>query len=278
MVFGFAGQLFMRLSNRELGLAATRAYNEWIDEKWAAPYPSRIIKCQVTWLLDPEVAAGEIYRNAAREFKAVTFPDDPAALGLPPISDECWDPFLGACEETETAINLHVGSSSRSLPGGLMIHGLVAARLWMESAHVPLRFPNIKLVMAEGGCGWVPMWIDQLNWHLRHAQLPSEFYHWPRDAMPPDEVIRRNFFFTTYYDPSILALREQIGIDNIMFESDYPHEDSSWPNTQSFLAEQIGSLPQDEIEKLAWKNAACLYRLSVTPHSLGWEPSEPSGV
>src|ERR1700722_12679072 len=119
MVFGFAGQLFMRLPDQEFGLAAMRAYNDWVADGWWAPHPQRIIPCQVAWLLDPVIAAREIRRNAARGFRAVTFTEDPSKLGLPPISDEYWEPFLAACSETETVINLHTGSSSQILPGGL---------------------------------------------------------------------------------------------------------------------------------------------------------------
>jgi predicted TIM-barrel fold metal-dependent hydrolase len=268
MVFGFAGQLFGKLQDREFGLAALRAYNDWIVESWAGPYPDRIIPCQVAWLWDPQVAAKEIRRNAARGFKAVAFSEKPDKLGLPAIADPVWDPFLGACAETATVINLHTGSSSEILPGGLAINGLVAAQEWLQTAQVPLRFPDIKIVMSEGGIGWVPMLLDQLVYRRRHEKLPDSFVHWPQGAPPPDEVLLRNFWFTSFYDPSTLGLRHRIGVDRIMFESDYPHPDSSWPDSQAFLAAQVAGLPASDIERLTWRNAAEVYRHPITPELL----------
>ena len=113
--FGFAGQRFLRMHDGELALASMRAYNDWIVEEWAAPYPDRIIPCQIPWLADVDTAAAEIRRNADRGFKAVAFSENPEKLGLPSIHTRHWDPFFEACEETGTVVNLHVGSSSETL-------------------------------------------------------------------------------------------------------------------------------------------------------------------
>ncbi len=268
MVFGFAGQLFMKLKDHDFGVAAMRAYNDWIAEGWAGPYPERIIPCQVTWLLDACVAAQEVRRNAARGFKAVAFTENPAKLGLASIADRSWDPFLAACAETGTAINLHTGSSSEILPGGLAINGFVAAMDWLLAGQVALRFPDIKIVMAEGGIGWVPMLLDRLFYKRRHDKVPDTFHNWPGTAPTPEEVLHRNFWFTSFFDPSAIVLRTHIGVDKIMFESDYPHQDSSWPDTQAFLSSQVQSVPQEDVDLMTWKNAANLYRLSVTPATL----------
>ncbi|HEX7094342.1 MAG TPA: amidohydrolase family protein, partial [Acidimicrobiales bacterium] len=94
--FGFAGQRFLRIKDEELGLAAMRAYNDWVIESWAGAYPDRIIPCQVPWLSDPQIAAQEIERNAERGFKAVTFSENPEKLGLPSLYTGWWDPFFRA--------------------------------------------------------------------------------------------------------------------------------------------------------------------------------------
>ena len=268
MMFGFAGQLFMRLPDREFGLACMRAYNVWILEGWAGPYPDRIIPLQVTWLPDPEIAAAEIRRNAARGFRAVAFSENPAKLGLPALTDKQWDPFFEACSDTGTAINIHTGSSSEVLPGGLAINGMVAVMDWLTKARVPLRFPDIRIVSAEGGIGWVPMVIDQLVYRARYEREADPAGAWPSTAPSAEDVLRRNFWFTSYFDPSALSLRHEIGIDKIMFEADYPHGSSSWPDSQEFLAGQMASFPQDDIDRLTWRNAADLYGLTVTPEVL----------
>ncbi len=114
-IFGFAGQRFMRMNDRELGLASMRAYNDWIFEEWYSPHPDRFIPSQITWLHDVEIAAAEIYKNAERGFTAVAFSENPEKLGLPSINSGYWAPFFRACQETDTVINLHVGSSSQTM-------------------------------------------------------------------------------------------------------------------------------------------------------------------
>ena len=112
---GFVGQrISLAPADPDLGMAAMRAWNDWMLEEWCGRDPDRMIPMQLPWLRDPEVAAAEIRRNAERGFKAVTFSESPDKLGLPSIHTGYWDPFLAACEETETVVCLHVGSSSTS--------------------------------------------------------------------------------------------------------------------------------------------------------------------
>lgn len=268
--FGFAGQVFMRMKDRELGLACVRAFNDWIHEEWVSPYPDRIIACQVTWLHDPDLAAREIERNAARGFKAVSFSENPWKLGLPSIHQRHWDPFLRACEETGTVINLHVGSSSETfVPGpdslavlGVLfpVNGFAACADWLY-AGIPLRYPQIRIALSEGGIGWVPMMLDRIDYTNRHGIHARQIF----GGLDPVEIVRRNFWFTTFSDPRTLPLRHEIGLDRIMFETDYPHSDSSWPDTQELLARQLAGVPEDEAARLTWQNAAELYRHPVSP-------------
>jgi predicted TIM-barrel fold metal-dependent hydrolase len=262
--FGFAGQVFMRMQDRELGLASMRAYNDWIIEEWVAPYPERMIPCQITWLHDPVTAAAEIKRNAARGFKAVSFSENPYKLGLPSIHQRHWDPFLRACEETETVVNLHIGSSSETIvpsPDSVQalavlfpINGLAACADWLY-AGVCARFPKLKIAFSEGGIGWVPMLLDRVEYSQRHGVRRQLF-----GDDDPVELVRRNFWFTTFSDGRSLALRHEIGVDRIMVETDYPHSDSSWPDSQEILAQQLRDVPDDEAERLTWRNAVELYR------------------
>ena len=112
LVAGFCGSVFIRSDDPELGLACLRAWNQWHHEVWAGTYPDRIIPLQLPWLADVEVAAAEVRANAELGFKAVSFPEFPAQLGLPSIFTGHWDPFFAACEETGTVVCLHTGSSA----------------------------------------------------------------------------------------------------------------------------------------------------------------------
>ena len=111
LIAGFSGTVFWKSDDPELGLAVLRAWNDWHLEAWAGAYPDRIIPLQLPWLADPQLAADELRRNAERGFKAVSFPELPAQCGLPSLHTGVWDPFLAACEETDTVVCLHTGSA-----------------------------------------------------------------------------------------------------------------------------------------------------------------------
>ena len=153
LLAGFAGTMFARANDQELGQACVRAWNDWHHEVWAGTYPERIIPLQITWLNDPAVAAHEVRRNAARGFKALSFPENPHHIGLPSMHTDHWDPLLAACEETDTVMCLHTGSASWSAgtPGAPLelsttlfpVNGIVATADWLW-ARIPLRFPRLE--------------------------------------------------------------------------------------------------------------------------------------
>ncbi len=269
LVAGFCGSVFIRSDDPELGLACLRAWNDWHADVWAATYPDRIIPLQLPWLNDVTLAADEVRVNAERGFKAVSFPEFPAQLGLPSIFTDYWDPLFAACQETETVICLHTGASSWAplpspsppfelLPTLFPVNALIAAGEWLWSG-VPLRFPDLSIAMSEGGIGWVPMLLDRVDYVLDHSASGSESESWP-SKLRPSEVLRRNFWFCTIDDPSLVELRYVIGVDHIMVESDYPHADSTWPDTQAVLEATLGGIGDVELRMMAAGNAARLFR------------------
>ena len=108
---GFSGYRLQLGHDADLALAAVRAWNSYHQEVWAGTHPGRIIPLQIPWLLDPWVAAAEIHSNAERGFRAVSFTESPDKMDLPSLYSDHWDPFFRACEETETVVCLHFGSS-----------------------------------------------------------------------------------------------------------------------------------------------------------------------
>ena len=111
LLAGFAGVVFSQSKDQELGLACMRAWNDWHLDVWAGTHPERIIALQIPWLSDPVLAGDEIRKNAARGFKTVSLPENPVDLGMPSMHTDHWDPLLRACEETQTVVCLHNGSS-----------------------------------------------------------------------------------------------------------------------------------------------------------------------
>ncbi|HEY8524387.1 MAG TPA: amidohydrolase family protein [Acidimicrobiales bacterium] len=266
MITGFCGRVFSQARDQELGLAVTRAWNDWLYEEWYSPYPDRIIPLGITWLSDPEIGAEEIRRNAERGFRSVTLPERPHRIGFPSLFSGYWDPIIAACAETDTVISLHVGSSggydhpegSPTLQLGATMFGqlsLSACAEWLWSRY-PARYPELKIAMSEGGIGWVAMLLDRLDNIVDRSGYALDGF----GDLRPAEVLKRNFWFCTIDDPSTIDTRHRIGVENIMLETDYPHGDGTWPDTQEVIASAWGHLPDDELRLLCHENAARLYR------------------
>ncbi|MEO6124684.1 MAG: amidohydrolase family protein [Ilumatobacteraceae bacterium] len=279
---GFAGQrLQLTVSDPRLALASVRAWNDWCIEDWSGPYPDRIIPMQLPYLLDPVVAAEEVRRNAERGFKAITFSEAPDKLGLPSLHTDHWDPLMAACEETGTVISLHIGSSSTSpstsddAPAdvvGVLFFGyaMFSAVDWLYSK-IPVRFPNIKFCMSEGGIGWVAGLMDRLDHVLGYHEM---YGTWTGIELTPREVLQRNFWFCAIDDPAGFEQRHHIGLEHILIESDYPHADSNWPDTQAHFHRQLAGMPAYDIERITWRNAAELFGLDIPPSVIA-DPNAP---
>ena len=147
-------------------------------------------------------------------------------------------------------LNLHVGSSgfAKMPPGAPMLElgatlfrpmAFESCAEWLWSGW-PARYPELKIAMSEGGIGWVAGLIDRLDNIMARSGYGSG---WPDKDVTPSDVLRRNFWFCMIDDPSTIATRHAIGVDNILFESDYPHGDGTWPDTQAVIERMLGDLP-----------------------------------
>ena len=147
--------MFSACRDPGLGLAVTRAWNDWLYEAWWQPYPERIIPCGITFLADPELGAAEIRRNAERGFRSVTLPERPHRIGLPSLFSGYWDPIVAACAETGHG-HLASTSGSSGMPDmpedspqvalGATLFGqmsLSACAEWLWSG-LPVRFPTSR--------------------------------------------------------------------------------------------------------------------------------------
>jgi predicted TIM-barrel fold metal-dependent hydrolase len=271
LIAGFCGSNFSRCSDPDLGLACVRAWNDWHLDEWVGPRTDRFIPLQLPWLSDPEVAAAEVRRNAERGFRAVSFLEQPVDMGLPSLHTDHWDPFLRACEETGTVICLHCASSgwsaSRSpyAPLELLttlfpVNALVTCADWLWSG-VPVRFPQLRICLAESGIDWVPMLINRIDYVMDHSA--SGLSSWADPERHPSEVLRQAFWFGVIDLTSSLVLRDEIGVDHIVLESDYPHADSTWPDTSTRAAQALASLAPGEIDAISWANASQLFDFPV---------------
>lgn len=277
ITFGFAGQRLSLLPNQPAAYAFVRAYNDWLHEDVASRHPERFVCSQIAWLRDPVVGAQEIYRNAERGFRAVLFPENPERFGLPSVHKRHWDPILAACEETETVLNIHLGtglqgsrvSTDSPLPvikGSIAVNPSLSAFDWVFSG-IPVRYPRIKISFTEGGVDFVPLVYGRLD-TLWNDSLDG---FWD-DELKPAEVLIRNFWFSGLYDVGAYDFLSRVCPDHVMLETDFPHGDSIWPNSQEHFAARLASIRPDHVRKFAIENAAELYRHPVPncpPSTLG---------
>ncbi len=170
----FCGQTFLEAKDRDLAMLCVRAYNDWMVEEWSAGTDGRLIPLCLIPLWDPAAAAAEVRRNAARGVPAVCFSEIPYHLGLPSIHDhEHWEPFFAACEETDTVVCMHIGSSSKmpatspdapaSVQATLSFNNAMGSLSDFLYSGVLVRHPGLKLAYSEGQIGWLPYILERAD-------------------------------------------------------------------------------------------------------------------
>lgn len=270
----FCGQTFTEAKDKELALLCVQAYNDWMVDEWCAGSDGRLIPLVIVPLWDATMAADEVRRNAARGVRAVCFSEIPAYLGLPSIHDpdNYWDPFFAACDETSMIVNMHIGSSSKMPSTSADAPAAVGSSLTHINAELSMtdflfsglfeRFSNLKVAYSEGQIGWIPyllhrmdaVWEDNRGWGGVADKVPN----------PPSTYFPDHVFGCFFDDPNGLKLIDEIGADNITYESDYPHSDSTWPNTAQLALEQMAGLSDEQIWKVVRGNAIKLFGLDLT--------------
>jgi predicted TIM-barrel fold metal-dependent hydrolase len=261
----FCGQTFLEATDRELALLCVRAYNDWMVEEWCAPSGGRMIPLIIVPLWDPQLAAAEVRRNAARGVHAVCFSEIPPNLGLPSIhdADGYWEPFFAACNEAQVTINMHIGSGSKMPSTSPDAPAAVGSTLtfanccfsmvdWLMSG-VLTRHPELVIAYSEGQIGWIPYILERADtvWHENRG--------WGGIAdkvlEPPSELFKRHVYGCFFDDPHGLRSIDEIGVDRITYETDYPHSDSTWPHSAKIAAEQTADLPADVVHRVLRGNA-----------------------
>jgi predicted TIM-barrel fold metal-dependent hydrolase len=270
---GFSGRLFSATEDKDLALATLRAYNDWHVDEWCGSYPGRFIPMGLPVLWDPQLAGDEVRRLAEKGVHSVTFTENPATLGYPSFHSDHWDPLWQACCDTGTVLSIHLGSSGQlavtapDAPVDVMITlqpmnicQAAADLLW---SRVLKQFPSIRIALSEGGTGWIPYFLDRLDrtYDMHHRWTGQDF----GDKLP-SEVFREHFLTCFIADPVGIRLRDMIGLDNIAWECDYPHSDSSWPEAPEELVEAAAGVPQDELDKITYQNAMRWYSYDPFAH------------
>jgi predicted TIM-barrel fold metal-dependent hydrolase len=259
---GFAARQFYVTPDKEMALALLRAYNDWHVDEWCGSYPGRFIPLGLVPIWDPELMAAEVRRLAAKGCRAITFSENPAKIDLPSLHSDHWDPFWAACEDEQTVVCLHIGSSSQLVvtaddaPIDVLISlqpvNLVQAAADLIWSPIFRKFPSFKVAMSEGGIGWIPYFLDRIDYVYEHhkAWTGQNF----GDQLP-SQVFKERVITCFIDDPAGVKMRHDIGLDTITWECDYPHSDSTWPTSPERLMKSLDGVPDDEINQMTYINA-----------------------
>jgi predicted TIM-barrel fold metal-dependent hydrolase len=291
----FCGQVFWEGKDRELGLLSVKAYNDWMLDEWCGAAPGRFIPLILLPLWDPRAAAAEMERCAAKGAHAFAFSENPALLKLPSIhsEDRYWDPVWSVAQDAEMVVCMHQGSSSHRFEMSADAPYL-ATQAWGIGSKLSgtlldwlfgpvfVRYPGVKIAMSEGGIGWIPYFLE------RAEQVLDKQRYWASkgsrevvgglikagskakentsdvDLMTLD--IRQTFKDHVYgcfiEDESGLENLRFIGADNVMIETDYPHADSTWPNSIKVAHQQLSRFDEDTQYKILRGNAERLFHFT----------------
>jgi predicted TIM-barrel fold metal-dependent hydrolase len=272
---GFAGRLFAT-EDPEFSVALVQAYNDWHIDEWCGAYPARFIPMAIPVIWDAEECAKEVRRVAKKGVHALTFTENPAAMGYPSFHNEYWNPLWKALCDTNTVMNVHIGSSGRlaitapDAPMDVMITlqpmNIVQAAADLLWSRPIKEYPDLKVALSEGGTGWIPYFLERAD---RTYEMHSTWTHQNfGGGKLPSDVFREHFLTCFISDKVGVALRNMIGIDNICWEADYPHSDSMWPGAPEELWEVLSAnnVPDDEINKMAYQNAMRWYSFDPFSH------------
>ena len=273
---GFAARLFAT-DDPDFSLALVRAYNDWHIDQWCAAAPGRFIPMALPAIWDPVACAGEVRRVSEKGVHALSFTENPTALGYPSFHDlSYWKPLWDALVDTDTVMNVHIGSSGRlaitsaDAPMDVMItlqpmNIVQAAADLLWSAPIKA-YPGLKIALSEGGTGWIPYFLDRVD---RTYAMHSTWTHQDFGGKLPSEVFREHFLTCFISDPVGVKNRHEIGVDNICWEMDYPHSDSMWPGAPEELMAVFDTygVPDDEIDKMTYENACRWYSFDPFAHT-----------
>ena len=239
----FAGQGFLERADKDLALTCLRIYNDWMIDDWCGGAgKGRLIPLTLVPLWSPQLAAEEVRRCAAKGSYAIAFSENPSKLGVPSMYTGEWDVLWQACVETGTSVSMHIGSSS-SMPSTSDDAPLATSMsLYAQNAQGSLcdwvfsgslqRFPDLTIAYAESQVGWMPFQLERMDAVWRDGRGGVDDV-----TVAPSEQVHGRVYGCVFDDLHGLINREAVGLDHILFETDYPHSDGTFPHSRKVAHE-----------------------------------------
>lgn len=236
LLFPSVGLWCYLIETRELALAAAQVYNDWLRDTFMSTSP-RYLGTAMIPLVDVDDAVGEIRRAAGLGYRGMLLPATPPT----PYNDERYEPVWATLAETGTVPCLHVGTGADPMvtrgQGGAIINyvetffPMQRSALNLVAAGVFDRYPDLHLLCVEGGASWLPGLMDRMD---EAAETHADWVR-PRLSRSPSQTVRDQVHATFQHDRSVLDSLATTGVHSVLWGSDYPHLEGTWPNTRKIL-------------------------------------------
>ena len=243
----------------------SRAFTDHLLD-FAAHDPERLAVSYQVPIIDIGYAVEEVQRLAGLGARSVHLPNFPSEIGLPDYHDDVYDPLWGVLQETGIAISHHLGirhwlydifrrdpTPQAAIFTSMPALALSEVMAWWILTGTLERFPALKIVFVEPSLYWLPGFIASLDRKAEHG------YDLPGLRLTPSEYFHRNMACTFMDDDVGLQLRHLVGIENILWSTDFPHPATTWPNSQQIVARQFADIPPEERDLICSANAARIY-------------------
>jgi predicted TIM-barrel fold metal-dependent hydrolase len=248
---------------------ATRAFNSALAE-FASADPARLIVSYQIPIHDIDIAIEEVKWAAATGCKSLQLPVFPAELGLADYWDSRYDPLWAVIQDVDLPVCCHIGLNTRledlalrdpTPQKGVLVPVVAlstgeAFGMWVLGG-VFERFPRLKVVFVEPGLGWVSWWL-----YIVDDMAARQGYDFPALKQKPSDYFRQNVYLTFIDEPdAIRQAHDRLGIENIMWSSDYPHPVSSWPRSQEIVDNMFRDASDHDRDLVLHGNATRVWNL-----------------
>ena len=277
----FDAKNILSMGDTELQLRCIQAYNDFQTE-WGSVAPGRYVAVASLPFWDLQATLAEIERCAGLGHRGIVFTQDPGFFGLPELTDRYWDPMWASAQEKQMPVNFHIASGNLDLfnvghadNGPHANYAAMGVSFFLGNARtiaqlvtggICHRFPSLNFVSVESGIGWIPFALEALDWQWKNCGVPIEH---PEYDLLPSEYFRRQIYGCFWFErDSALAAIDQLGADNILYETDYPHPTSMSPGPASaaqrpddYLRDHFSGVDESSLRKILHDNAARIYHL-----------------
>jgi predicted TIM-barrel fold metal-dependent hydrolase len=258
---GYGMSLFSYPGDDEFQRDAHRAYNDWAAE-YASHSPKRLIPIANISMTDPEKDLEELKRVKKMGFRGIFVSNDP--LPERRYTNPMWEKFWSAVEEFDMPVNVHILTRQGGPQVGAdpLVDGVLlpvpAFRTIAEmcSQGTLAAHPKLKIISVENDIGWMPNYLKRMEWY--GYRFAPRYPQWTEN---PVETWKRQVYATFQDDIPGVRCRDLIGVENLMWGSDYPHFDSTWPNSREYIARNFEGVPQEEQDLILGGNMIRVYNL-----------------